>query len=80
MHKHTGFDLRLSPFLSLPRPSKELCYSCDFVHGPHTHESQVFPLVVAGQLYLDVPVLLLSLGLGLQGTSSCRVSHTVPGI
>lgn len=35
---------------------------------------------LSGQLYLNVPVLLLSLGLGLQGRSSCRLSYTVPGI
>lgn len=40
-HKHARFDLRPSPFLSLPRPSKELCYSCDFVHGPRTEETQI---------------------------------------
>lgn len=42
-HKHAGCDLRPSPFLSLPRPSKEQCYSCDFVHGPCTDETQVLP-------------------------------------
>lgn len=35
---------------------------------------------LAGQLYLNVPVLLFILGLGLQGRSSCRLSYTVPGI